>query len=490
MSADPYLVYSTDLVNVVRCNEQYLLVLKRHGKLDGVKALKNKTFYSTEDWLQALYHAYEYENTNELLWLTADINVYIQWLEKQLSVEQRKVYVIGKSNFAKDVSSNLDKIGILHNFTPRLDNKALSNNLILIFCDDFEVGKNDLVNIVGHLRHVSVVAKKTDRHFSKKTLFLIAPPKAGTHLLFQLAEALGYKDGNWREKNDYPGGEWRFLRRHNAHTSTKSFFVDMVDEERFGNRLHPFNYSPAIFMYRHVVDVLLSEAEYYHRSGVSVFSGVMRGQGSTTARMKYLLSESCILGSFVNRLKEFSSWFDCPNVIPISYEAMVGNRGGASSEITLHTIWKTMLLLEVDGSVAKIASKLYNKNSPTLNKAICFRSTEMNLSDFASSEELQDLAKLNKTFGYSADITEKQLSLKPFEDHVFAFESKSAHDPVLILSSFFGHNIVLYQGTYFGVPSSKGAFIPDKEHDVTLMSKSLEEIKLLIYANTIKNQND
>ncbi|MGQ0546192.1 MAG: hypothetical protein ACT4P3_12790 [Betaproteobacteria bacterium] len=56
-------------------------------------------------------------------------------------------------------------------------------------------------------------------------LFLISIPKSGTHLLYELARALGYRDGVVCPDAPAPG-TWYCLEYSNSHTRAADFLVD------------------------------------------------------------------------------------------------------------------------------------------------------------------------------------------------------------------------------------------------------------------------
>src|SRR5271169_527842 len=118
----------------------------------------------------------------------------------------------------------------------------------------------------------SVIAPITDHHSSRRWLFLISIRKAGTHLLYRLAESFGFQPGIICPANPQPQ-HWYCVEYSNSHTSARDFFVDTLRRSPFGNKDHPFMRSPAIFIYRDPRDILVSEANWYHRLDASPFHG-------------------------------------------------------------------------------------------------------------------------------------------------------------------------------------------------------------------------
>lgn len=101
----------------------------------------------------------------------------------------------------------------------------------------------------------------------------------------------------------------------------------------FGNRHHPFTTSPAPFIYRNPLDILVSKANYYHRDGNAAFSGYLQGR-SFEERLPVLIDDPWLFGSIRDRIVGFVPWL-APNVIPVSFEELVGARGGGDDTFHL-----------------------------------------------------------------------------------------------------------------------------------------------------------
>jgi hypothetical protein len=117
-----------------------------------------------------------------------------------------------------------------------------------------------------------VITPVTENHFSKRPLFLISVPKAGTHLLFRLVEAIGYPFGGICA-SDPPPRRWYTIEQETSHTKASDTFDDIL--RRRGIMGHPFLRSPALFIYRDPRDVAVSAANYYHRREVFPFHGYL-----------------------------------------------------------------------------------------------------------------------------------------------------------------------------------------------------------------------
>lgn len=210
----------------------------------------------------------------------------------------------------------------------------------------------------------NLIAPITNHHWSRRSLFLISIPKSGTHLLTELVAAFGYQEGGECPASDAVPGTWHFLEFTNSHTAAPDFFIDSVRRAPHGNRLHPFPFHPAVFIYRNPLDIVASEATYYHKDGATAFAGYL-GHLNDEQRLLRLIDDPLLLGSIRDRIFKFAAWLDFSNVIPVSYEELVGTKGSGSAEAQEDAVWALMLKLHVPGNPAEIADRVYNPQSRT-----------------------------------------------------------------------------------------------------------------------------
>jgi hypothetical protein len=118
---------------------------------------------------------------------------------------------------------------------------------------------------------MTIIAPVTDWHVTRRPIYLISIPKSGTHLLYGLVKAFGYHDSVTTEMLPRPGNSY-CLEYTNSHTVARDFFVDTVRRSPHGARDHPFPYTPTLFMYRNPLDIVVSEANYYHKDGNTLFA--------------------------------------------------------------------------------------------------------------------------------------------------------------------------------------------------------------------------
>lgn len=314
------------------------------------------------------------------------------------------------------------------------------------------------------LRHVdardaAIVAPIGVSHSSRLPLFLISVPKAGTHLLYELARALGYGDGVVCP--DAPrGGTWYCIEYSNSHTTARDFLVDTTRRSPFGNKHHPFFRSPALFIYRNPLDVLVSEANWFHEPRNSPLAGYLSGLDHRS-RLLRLADDPWLLGTIRDRVGAFIPWLDFPNVIPLSFEELVGARGGGSDEVQLDLIWSIQLKLQVGGRPEDIARRVFNPESPTFAEGrvggwMRHRTPEL-------EERLRRLSPdYLRAFGFEPGATG---GVTPMPSRAGEFRHRHLDLPsvdfgdtqIAVESEYLEHNIVRYRNRFFAVPHTIGA---------------------------------
>jgi hypothetical protein len=335
--------------------------------------------------------------------------------------------------------------------------RAPRADVILLAHEDEDALSGALLELAD-LEAGIVLIPRTSRAGRSLPLFVIAIPKAGTHLLLGLARALGFADG--LELVDPPApAHWYYVEYSNAHTAAPDFFVDTVRRSPFGNRAHPFLRSPALFIYRNPIDVLLSEAHYYHQEGNSAFGAYLRNL-DLEARLLRLIDDPWLLGSFRDRIARFVAWLDFPNVIPVSFEELVGSDGGGNDDLRRRTLWSILLKLQVPGDPDALALSLRQRASPT------FREGRIGAGrDAFSARVRRRFARLPqdfmKTLGYSG-LAARGPELGPARAEEFrrrplvlSRETFSA-TPILVERAFLEHDFVRLRERYFAVPHAVG----------------------------------
>lgn len=362
------------------------------------------------------------------------------------------------------------------------------SDAVMLIGRDAEKVSEALLDYVDR-RAITLIAPVTDRYYSNLPLYLISIPKAGTHLLFRLAEALGYAAGGVAP--DRPkGGHWYYLLNSNAHTMTQEFFRDELQRAPFGNRAHPFMRSPALFNYRNPFDILVSEANYWHIDGNSPLS-VLLGHLSFEERIARLVEDRWLLGTIRDRVGAYAAWLDCGNVAPISFEEIVGDAGGGSDEAFEALLWSLQLKLHVPGISRDICSAASGRSSPT------FREGRVNgWRQALSTEVVRQLEALPQDFmvkfGYDGSSVLPR-HVAEFRHRPLRLMSKTHFSvPFLVETEFLDHNIVSFNQRYYGIPFSAGSADLRQLSEEELLrfehSDSLSSVRAQLIAREVQRQ--
>ena len=314
---------------------------------------------------------------------------------------------------------------------------------------------------------LTILAPVTAHYFQNRSLFLISIPKGGTHLLYRLAEAIGYKPAVVHHGDPNPGS-WYCVEYSNSHTVARDFFVDTVRRSPFGNRYHPFPRTPTLFIYRNPLDIVVSEANYYHRDGATVFSSYLRHM-EFEQRLLRLIDDPYLLGSIRDRINNFVPWLDCENVIPVSFEELVGAKGGGDDSVRNRLIWSLQLKLHIPGTPEQIGSAIFDESSPTFHEGRIGSSRQK-----MSVEAIAKFSALNQDFmqltGYadtrvaegSEDEVWERINTIParaeeFRTRPLRTSKEDFRDtPFNVEWGFLGHNIVRFDGRYYALSRYAG----------------------------------
>lgn len=333
----------------------------------------------------------------------------------------------------------------------------IEKDAVILFIPEAKFLSERLMDYLDFDR-VTIIAPITQHYYKHNPLFVISIPKSGTHLLYRLSEIFGYKPGIILD--DQPSsGKWYCLEYSNSHTSAKDFFIDTVRRSPFGNRHHPFPRSPAIFFYRNPLDVLVSEANYYHKDDKTLFHGYLNKR-SFEERLLTLIDDPWLLGSIRDRIGNFIPWLEFSNVIPVSFEEIVGSLGGGSEKKQIRLIWSLQLKLHIPGNPKRYGEMVFDKNSQT------FREGQIGSHKKSFTKKAYDkFYSLPQDFmnllGYGNG---PQISVEIFSKRAEEFRTRSLkyseanfeNTPILIESGYLNHNIVKYGSLYYGIPKFYG----------------------------------
>jgi hypothetical protein len=175
-------------------------------------------------------------------------------------------------------------------------------------------------------------------------------------------------------------------------------------------------------------------------------------------RISRLISGTWLFRNLRDRIAGYLGWLDLGNVLPISFEELVGERGGGNKELQVSLIDSLQVRLDIPGNASKIAERVFSERSPT------FRAGQIGSHrDVLRHSHYELLAELPQDFletlGYQVGTPNF------FSSRIGEFRRKSLklrsveleEIPILIQNDFFGHNIVYFRRRYFGVQQSRGA---------------------------------
>jgi RNase H-fold protein (predicted Holliday junction resolvase) len=415
-------------------------------------------------------------------------DAFLNILEPIWSEEGVSACLIGHNDLAEDIAAAAKQQGIAIQQSSDIPVDRLKETLLLIFTEKSGEKLSEKLLFCVDLENILVVAPITDWHFSKKPLFLVSIPKSGTHLIYELARVLGYHVGI--ENPEFPEGQtWYCVEYTNSHTVARDFFVDTVRRSPFGNRFHSFLHTPTMFIYRHPLDILVSEAHYYHRDGKTAFSGWLDGL-DFEERVARLLNDNWLVGTLRDRIGGFLPWLDFPNVISLSFEELIGAAGGGNDVDQKQLIWSIQLKLQVPGDPSKIASHLFNPDSAT------FRSGQLGgytdelpehlISDFVSRNQ-DILIKMGYPLDGAVGLPVERESRRKRNIRFSKVDYEGM--PITIESDFLGCNLVRYSKRIFAVPIAAGHVVLEElSRDVLSAipsATSLSEIKATLLIGNI-----
>jgi hypothetical protein len=248
-------------------------------------------------------------------------------------------------------------------------------------------------------RPTVIVAPITANYIGNRSLFVVTIPKSGTHLLFHLLESFRVRPAG-RYDGVLEPCSYYFLFHDHSHLPAEDF-VELLSHTPRGGAGHPFFSLPMLFTYRNPLDILVSEVFYYvnrERTALAHFY-----QDMTPAELGVeLIRGEPLLPSLRKRVFRHSPWLRLKNVIPLSYEELVGSRGDGSDEATARAVWSLQLKLHVPGSPLAHVGRAYTEASATFRKGRINSHRE-----FFGPEHYEEFRRLPQdfmhTFGYDVD---------------------------------------------------------------------------------------
>ncbi|HTU21638.1 MAG TPA: hypothetical protein VMG10_26615 [Gemmataceae bacterium] len=209
-----------------------------------------------------------------------------------------------------------------------------------------------------------VVAPITSRYYQQQSFYLLTLPKAGTHLLYELMRSFRINYGGSAPPTR--AGHYHSLVHPHTHTMATHFFEELANHPG-GGADHPFFAHPALFIYRNPMDIVVSETFYLIRKEKTPLAHYYT-TFSDHERCRILIASDPLIAGIRDRVRAYVAWPRLPNVIPISFEELIGPQGGGSSEAQQRTIWSLQLKLHVPGNPQEHGERLFNPGSWTFRK--------------------------------------------------------------------------------------------------------------------------
>lgn len=362
----------------------------------------------------------------------------------------RRVLVTGKPACREEISDLLDKLG----FSSVENPSAIFHASDVVNIDLIVIGggAGDEVSRTLHAcigLSVAVIAPVTEHHVSKRTVFLMSIPKAGTHMLIRLFGLMGLERSSDRRTRP---GTWSTPVGYEYHAPCRELLAnDAFDPQ--GRQL--LFRSPAIFVYRNPLDIIVSELDWFKKEE-HAFSGYLNYFSDEKERLSQLIKDDTVMGSIRDRVRRYIGWMMFNNVIPVSYEELVGSRGGGCDLQQAESIWALQLKLHIAGSPQEYAKQLYDQGSATFSKGRigrhleCFGDEQFALFDRLPQDFMQILGYARDSFISKRikDLLHRPLVVKGIpEDLLYA--------PRLAREGILGFNIVEIAGRYFPIRQGK-----------------------------------
>lgn len=367
-------------------------------------------------------------------------------LEHAFERGARKAVVIGPKPCGHELTNTLNKFRILWIEEQLATFQSLDGgdaDIVLVTGGDARDVSRVLHDCIE--RNIAVIAPVTQHHSSKRTVFLLSLPKAGTHMMIRLFELMGM--GRSPERAPQPG-TWCTPVGYHYHAPCR----DMMRGDWFDPMgRHLLFRSPAIFVYRNPLDIVVSELDWFVRPE-HTFSGYLNCCADRSEQLDRLIADSAVMGTIRERINGYVGWMNFNNVIPVSYEELVGERGGGSDADQLETIWALQLKLHIPGNPREYASRLYDPSSATFSRGRIGRHLEyFEERHFALVKSLpQDfMQRLGYSIGSRISSNTKEMRLRPLD--VKELPADALYTPRLVREGPLDWNIVEIGGEYFPV---------------------------------------
>ncbi|MHB8388454.1 MAG: glycosyltransferase family 2 protein [Acidobacteriaceae bacterium] len=186
-------------------------------------------------------------------------------------------------------------------------------------------------------------------------------------------------------------------------------------------------------------------------------------------RLLRLIDDPYLLGSIRERINNFVPWFDCENVIPVSFEEIIGHETGGSDATKETLLWSLQLKLHIPGTPDKLGAAIFDESSPTfhegrsgswrqkmtpesINKFFSLNQDFMQLTGYAGS-----MINCNDGDKVSGQINTISSRAEEFRKRPLRTSKEDFRDtPFNVEWDFLGYNIVRFNGRYYALHCSAG----------------------------------
>jgi hypothetical protein len=162
------------------------------------------------------------------------------------------------------------------------------------------------------------------------------------------------------------------------------------------------------------------------------------------------------MGSIRDRIGNFIPWLEFKNVIPISFEELIGDQGGASDEEQIKLIWSLQLKLHIPGNPENFGEKIFDRDSPTFHKGKS--GSFKNYFTGAAYKKFYDLPQdFIQILGYDFDYPEAEnfipkRSLEFRTRSLIYSQANFDNTQILVERYYLGHNISRFNSSYYAIP--------------------------------------
>ncbi len=345
-----------------------------------------------------------------------------------------------------------------------------SPGAVFLFLPSGPALSSALMDYVG-AQNVVLCAPITEHHFTRRPLLIQSIPKSGTHLLVEVAKAMGY--GLSPTSADLPD---ELLPGHFYNLWHLTYERLGQPYSRIWRLVEAIATSPVTFIYRDPRDVAVSMTHYLVKQPREnpLLSAYMKTL-SPAERLSAVISGDYPIpisvtstfsfrGTIRDLMMAYSGWLTHPfgNVIPLSFEDVVGSAGGGDEQAQLKALWRLQLALHVPGRPGDFVQGIFNKKSATFRKGqIGSYREEFGDEHYRRFQTLpQDFMQI---YGYGDAVgpgdqqAKKECTVSLHRHRTeLSLEAVPVHTAYLLEEGYRGFNIVRFEQQCIGVAQELG----------------------------------